>query len=104
MPGGAREVRRGPTASADGREDVAERRGRRDGRAGAPAARELDEKRHLQRLAVQEHPVLGLAVVAEPFAVVGEEDDERLVVEAALLQEARGSGPTIASAAAISPS
>ena len=53
---------------------------------GASAPGELHEERHLERLAVEEDAVLVLAVLPEPLAVVGEEDDEALLVEAERLQ------------------
>ena len=48
--------------------------------------RQLEDQRHLERLAVEEDAVLLLAVVAQPLAVVGEEDDDRPVVDPLLLQ------------------
>ena len=86
MPSGRWKARHA-RALGDRREDVEERRGLVDGFARAPAARELHEERHLQALAVEEHPVLGLAVLAEALAVVREEDDHGPVVEPARLQE-----------------
>ncbi len=50
-------------------------------------ARQLDEEWNAYRFAVEKDPVLVLAVLAEPFAVVRQEDDEGAVVEALLLQE-----------------
>src|SRR5262249_4429570 len=51
------------------------------------AAGRLDEERNADRLAVEENPVLVLAVLAQSLAVVGEEDDERPLVEAFRFQE-----------------
>ena len=48
--------------------------------------RQLHDQRHLQRFAIEQDPVLVFAVLAEPFAVIGEKDDRRLVVEAFLFQ------------------
>ena len=58
-----------------------------DALARTRASRELDEERNTKLLAVEEDPVLVLAVVAEPLAVVGEEDDDRLVVDPFRFQE-----------------
>jgi len=71
---------------ADRREDVRELDRSADGRSGKGLPRQLDDERHLDRLAIEEDAVLLLPVVAEPFAVVGEEDDERPVVDPQLLQ------------------
>ena len=51
--------------------------------AGARAPRQLHEQRDLQGLAIQQDPVLVLAVIPQPLAVIGEEDDDRAVVDAA---------------------
>ena len=67
--------------------DVDETGGSGDALAGPRAARELDEERNPELLAVEKDPVLVLAVVAEPFAVIGEEDDDRPVVDPFRLQE-----------------
>jgi hypothetical protein len=51
--------------------------------AGARAAGEFGHERHLDRLAVEQQAVLVLAVVAQPLAVVGEQDDQSPVVDSA---------------------
>ena len=49
-------------------------------------ARQLHEQWHVDRLAIEQDPVLRLAVVVEPFAVVRDEHHQRLVVAAELAQ------------------
>ena len=63
------------------REEVRDLHRQRDPLARAPSAGELDEERNPDRLAVEKDAVLVLAVVAESLAVVGEEHDERAVVD-----------------------
>ena len=46
--------------------------------------RRLDDQRNLQRLAIQKDAVLLLAVIEQPFAVIGDKDDERAIVELSL--------------------
>ncbi len=55
---------------------------RRDASARAPRAGQLDHERHPDGFVVEEDAVLVLAVIAEAFAVIGEKDDRRGVVEA----------------------
>ena len=69
-----------------GRVEVDQRRGRGHALAGALAAGQLEDQRHVQRFAVEEHAVLRFAVVAEAFAVVREDEDRRPLVLAALPQ------------------
>ena len=52
-----------------------------DPAAGAFAGGRLDDQRDSERFLVSEHAVPGFAVIAEPFAVIGRQDDRRLVVE-----------------------
>ena len=93
-----------PDASADRREDVDQLdRGPTRPAERAPSFGQLHEERDLEDLAVEEDAVLVLAVLAEPLAVVREEDDERPVVEPLRRRRSRNF-PTIASALAISPS
>ena len=47
------------------------------------AAGQADDRRHLQRFAVEEQAVLGFAVIAEPFAMIGDDRDDRAVEDAA---------------------
>src|SRR5439155_17172328 len=44
-------------------------------------ARTLDHQRHVRRLLIEEQAVLLLAVIAEAFAVIREQDDRRSVVQ-----------------------
>ena len=46
----------------------------------------LDDERHVDRFVVDEQPVLLLAVVAESFPMIGEQDDRRSIVELVRLQ------------------
>ena len=46
----------------------------------------LDDERHVDSLVVHEQPVLLLAVVAEPFSVIRQQDDRRPVVQLMRLQ------------------
>ena len=77
------------------------------GRPVVPPARwrlgQLDEQRHVDGLVVEQDAVLLLAVLAQALAVVGEQDDQRPVVDAEPLQLGDRS-PTMRSAVAISPS
>ena len=57
-----------------------------DAPAAAPRLRQLDEERHADRLVVEEEAVFLLAVIAQPLAVVGEQHDQRAVVEAEVAQ------------------
>src|SRR5438034_555877 len=52
------------------RADVDQAGGRGDARAGTRVAWQLQKPRDAQRLPVQEHPVFGLAVVAQAFAMI----------------------------------
>ncbi len=54
--------------------------------AGTRGAGELHDQRHLDLLAVEQQAVLVLAVVAQTLAVVGEQDDERALVEPAAIE------------------
>jgi hypothetical protein len=82
-------MRRGRDAALaqHGAEDIGQR-GRRGNRAaGIARRRELQQQRHLDRLAVEEDAVLLFPMVAEAFAVVGDDEDEGAVVEPAVAQE-----------------
>ena len=57
-----------------------------DAAAGAFAGGRLDDQRDSERFFVSEHAVPRFAVVAEPLAVVGRQDDRRLVVELVRLE------------------
>ena len=54
--------------------------------AGAFTSGRLDDQRDSDRFLVGEQAVPGFAVVAEPFAVIGRQDDRRLVVELVRLE------------------
>ena len=69
-----------------GRGDVHQLRRRGDRGPAEARSGELQEQRHLQGLAVEEDPVLRLAVLAQPLAVVGEQDDHGLVVDPPVFQ------------------
>src|SRR5260370_2991386 len=58
-----------------------------DARSPPFPARQLHEQRDLECLAVEEDAVLLFAVLVESFAVIGEKDDERFVVDAFLFQK-----------------
>src|SRR5436309_1301700 len=45
-------------------------------------AGQLHDERNLDRFAVEKDAVFILPVIAEPFAMIGKEDDERAVVDA----------------------
>ena len=72
-----------PASVEQRRRDVDQARGAGDPRAAALAARQLHDPRHMQRFAVQQEAVLGLAVIAESFAVVGDDDHDRAIEDAA---------------------
>ena len=57
-----------------------------DAASAGPAARHLHQPRHADHFVVQKEPVLLLDVIAEAFSVIGEHDDGRRVVPAALFQ------------------
>ena len=57
-----------------------------DAPACARVAFLLDNQRHVDRFVVDEEPVLLLAVVAEPFSVIRQQDDRRPVVQLMRLQ------------------
>jgi hypothetical protein len=67
-----------------GRRDIHEAQRTGDVSSGT-AARQPQDPRHLQRFTVQQDPVLGLAVIAEPFAVVGHDRDDGAVEPATRL-------------------
>jgi len=52
-----------------------------DAAAGAGIALLFDDERHVDRFLVHEQAVLLLSVIAEPLAVIGEENDGRSIVE-----------------------
>jgi hypothetical protein len=58
----------------------------RDPPAGAGVAFLLDDQRDVDRFVVHEETVLLLAVVAQPFSVIGEQDDCGAIVELMRLQ------------------
>ena len=66
---------------SDRRHDVDQADGPLHARAGLARARQLEEERHVEGLAVEEYAVLLLAMVAEPLAVVGDEEDDRAVID-----------------------
>ena len=57
----------------------------------------------MKGLAIKQNSVFVLAMVAQPFAMVGNENDQSPVIDVATL-ELFQKAPTIASEAAISPS
>src|SRR5205085_9307030 len=69
-----------------GWKDVHELRGGGDAASGELASGKLDDERNVQDFSIEQHAVLGFAVVAQPFAVIAAEDDERLIVEPALVE------------------
>src|SRR6185295_7634239 len=70
----------------EGRHDVDQADRRSDPAAGEPAVRELEDQRHLERLAIEQDAVLLLAVIAEPLAVIGKEHDDGPIVETQALE------------------
>ena len=75
-----------PSSAEHGGRDVDSCAGAATRVAGPRAAGQLHQQRHLDRLAVEEDAVLVLAVLAQPLAVVGEQDDQRAVVDPELSQ------------------
>src|SRR5439155_13128897 len=57
-----------------------------DARPAAARARELQEERYVKDLAIEQDAVLLLAVVPEAFPVVGDEKDDRAVVDPLALE------------------
>ena len=85
----ARETHRGRNAEdlRHGRKDVHEPDRSANGLAPARRFRKLHDQGDVDRLPVDQHSMLVLAVVIQPFAMVREEDDQSAVVDAALLEE-----------------
>src|SRR5258708_38515690 len=73
----AARVESGQTEQRGG--DVAQAERARDPPSGARAAGQPQDPRHMERFAVQQDSVLRLAVIAEPFAVVRYDRDDRAV-------------------------
>ena len=61
----------------DGRKEVHEPDRAAHHRAGVGATRKLHQERHSDGFAIEENSVLLFAVIAEPLAVVGQNEDER---------------------------
>src|ERR1700694_1031898 len=51
-----------------------------------PRLREFHDQGNLKRFTIEKNPVLLLAMLIEAFAMIGEEQDERLVIDAFSLQ------------------
>ena len=75
-----------PQQRVHGRRHVAELRVDRDPLAGPLAARQLDDQGYLEHLPVDEDQVIHLAVIHQALAVVGEQNDHRVPVEAQFLE------------------
>ena len=73
--------------------DVAQARGRGFLRPAPLGAGQLHEQRNVQRLAIQQDPMLLLAVVEEALAVVRGQHDERVVVAPEAAQARRAGRP-----------
>ena len=70
----------------DRRSDVSEREWLPDSLAVPRRMRQLNHQRDLQRLAIQQDSVLVLAMIVQTFAVIGEKDDQRAIVDAERLE------------------
>ncbi len=70
----------------DRRHDVGQRDGRREPGPGLARARQLQQERDVEDLAIEQDPVLLLPVVSEPLPVVGDEKDDGAIVEPLALQ------------------
>src|SRR5690242_18650521 len=66
--------------------NVDELRGHGDAFAGEILSRKFDDQRNVEHFAIEQNAVLRFAVIAESFAVIAAENNERFVVEPALLQ------------------
>ena len=87
------EKRRSPSRLApelqegrDRRHDVGQPDGLPQPRSGVARARKLQQERHVEDLAIEQDPVLLLAVVPEPLPMVGDQEDDRAVVDAVALE------------------
>src|SRR5207244_7156981 len=68
------------------RKDIDELNRRADGHSRFCLMRQLDHQRDLELLAINEDCMFLFAMIAEAFAMIGEQDDQRLVVDTLLLQ------------------
>ena len=62
-----------------------------------------DDERHVERVVVDEIPVRPLAMAPQPLAMIADDDDDRLLIEAGVRSQT-STRPTCWSAKAISPS
>jgi hypothetical protein len=81
-----RSVRRCSGERSDRRRHVDELHRLRDRLAASLRAGQLHDERHAQHFAVEEHAVLAFSMIAEAFAVIGEQHDDGAVIHAERLQ------------------
>src|SRR6202022_1320202 len=79
--------RRRPDEARDRRKDVHEPHGGPGSLPRGAPVRELEQERHPQGFPIEKQTVLVFAVIPQALPMVGEQDDERTVVETASLQE-----------------
>jgi hypothetical protein len=74
---------RNPGADGAGNrgQDVHQLRRRGDALSGQVSSGKLDDQRNVKDFAIEEHAVLRLPVVAQSFAMIARENDERFVIE-----------------------
>src|SRR5439155_15888496 len=66
----------------DRRHDIDQSDGLPHARPRVAGTRKLQDERYVEDLAIEEDPVLLLAVVVEPLPMVGDQEDDRAVVDA----------------------